>query len=82
MTVFGGGYLPGEEAASRVFIERHKVLFALGERLLRLAFSFKPELAMRRDEVQFFQAVIGLPVFRLIHPPLFTIIHPPVPRPA
>lgn len=72
MTTFSGGTLPGEEEASRAFIERHKGLFSKGERLLRLAFSFKSSVTMRRDEVQFYQAIIGLcaksiKTFRGIH---------------
>lgn len=67
-----GSCLPGEEAAANAFSEKHRDLFSQGEKLLQLSFSFKPLITMRRDEAQFFQAVIGLcsksiKTFRGIH---------------
>lgn len=72
MTTFGGGALPGEEEASRAFIEKYNDLFSQGERLLKLAFSFKPTFPMKPDEALFFRAAIGLcakgiKTFRGIH---------------
>lgn len=54
------GCLPGEQNAAKGILERHSKLFSQGEDLLRLAFSFPRDISMRRNEVQFFQAVIAL----------------------